>query len=701
MNSRLLGAGLVVALLGFGGIALVAADLSRPADTLVLSGATVLPMTSDTVLRNRTLVIAEGVVVDIYRTGSRSDPAGATVRDLSGRYVLPGLIDAHVHLHEPPESLVLFPALGVTTVVNLEGETAHLRLRDSVRAAGSFAPRIVSSGPFLERIAATPAEVRAEVRRQQAAGYDLVKIHGEMDEDAFLAALDEARAAGLPVVAHHPNNLATEVVLESGLTALAHVEELLGSSLLEEPVGLSVDSADAIGRAVASSGTALITTFGFFTGMRDQATDRFYAMITRPELAYVSPERRHAWLYDGHREYITSSDLPWYDTAVDDLRRVIVSVHEAGGTVVAGTDTPLEFRVPGFSLHAELQHLRAAGLTAYDVLRAATVNAADLVERPDLGRVEAGAAADLVIVAADPRDSLEVLRRPQAVVLRGEWYERQAIEHETARLSSTYAREEVRRAAGERIIEEIAAVLDADGVDAAVAEILRLREEPDLPDVTEGQINALGYRLLANDDPEAAIDVFRLNVELHPNSANTHDSLGEAYVAADRVEAAEGSYRRALELDPTMDSARRALRRIAGRADVARSRGGWVDRIATPQYFAVLVRDLDAAVRWYQDVLGLEEWIGSEAEDGRWRIVNLRSESLIVELIRHDEARTVERAYGFMKVGFHVPDIDAVADRVERVTGERPRVSEFPRFGLRVLQLRDPDGNIIQLHAWL
>ncbi|MFW6084517.1 MAG: amidohydrolase family protein [Gemmatimonadota bacterium] len=570
MNSRLLAAGLLVAFLGLGGIALVAAGSPRPGDTLVLTGATILPMTSDTVLRDRTLVIGDGVVADIYRTGSRSDPAGATVRDLSGRYVLPGLIDAHVHLREPPESLVLFPAVGVTTVVNLEGEPAHLRLRDSVRAAGSLAPRIVSSGPYLERIAATPAEARAEVRRQRDAGYDLVKIHGEMEEDAFLAALDEARAAGLPVVAHRPDNLPTDVVLESGLTALAHVEELLGSSLLEEPVGLSADSADSIGRAVASSGTALITTFGFFAGMRDQATDRFYAMITRPELAYVSPDRRHAWLYDGHREYIPSSDLPWYETAVDDLRRVILSVHDAGGTVVAGTDTPLEFTVPGFSLHEELRQLRAAGLTAYDVLRAATVNAADLVERPDLGRVEVGAAADLVIVDADPRDSLAVLRRPHAVVVRGEWHGRRAIERETARLAATYAREEVRRAAGERVIEEITAVLDAEGVEAAVAEIRRLREEPHLPDVTEGQINTLGYRLLADDDPEAAIEVFRLNVELHPNSANAHDSLGEAYLGAGRPEAAERSYRRALELDPTMDSARRALRRIEGRADLER-----------------------------------------------------------------------------------------------------------------------------------
>lgn len=542
----------------------VAGSLNR--DTLVLTHAAVLPMTRDTLLSDQTLVISGGVIVDVHPTGSRSVPSGASVRSLAGRYVLPGLIDAHVHLKEPEESLVLFPANGVTTVVNLEGEPDHLRLRDSIADAGSFAPRIFSSGPYLEGVAATAAEARAEVQRQRAASYDLIKIHGAMEEAAFRAAVEAARAAGLPVVAHHPNNLPTEVVLGGSLTALAHVEELLGSSLLEEPVDLSTDSLEAIGRTVAQSGTALITTFGFFKGMRDQATDAFYGMIARPELAYVSPDRRRAWLYDGHRAYIPPSELPWYDSAVDVLRRVIAAVHVAGGTVVAGTDTPLEFTIPGFSLHEELGHLRSAGLTPYAALRSATVDAANLLGRRDLGRIETGASADLVVVDADPRLSPEALRRPAAVVVRGTWYGADAIDRELTRLAALHARDEVRRAAGERTVSAILALLERDGVDAAVEEILRLRDDPELPDVTERQINALGYRLLRDDEHlEAAIAIFRLNVELHPGSANVHDSLGEAYLVANRLELAERSYRRALELDPRLDSARNALRRVAGR----------------------------------------------------------------------------------------------------------------------------------------
>ena len=82
----------------------------------------------------------------------------------------------------------------------------------------------------------------------------------------------------------------------------------------------------------------------------------------------------------------------------------------------------------------------------------------------------------------------------------------------------------------------------------------------------------------------------------------------------------------------------------------------------------------------------------------RWqKIENLRNEQLFVELIRDDRAQEVDRALGFRKVGFYVPDVEVVANRAERATGERPRVVEFEEFGQRILQIRDPDGNIIQL----
>lgn len=125
----------------------------------------------------------------------------------------------------------------------------------------------------------------------------------------------------------------------------------------------------------------------------------------------------------------------------------------------------------------------------------------------------------------------------------------------------------------------------------------------------------------------------------------------------------------------------------------------WVAEIEAPQYFAVLVKDVDRSVDWYRSVFGLHAIGGEEAEDRSFRIENLRNDQLLVEIIRDDRAQEVERALGFRKVGFQVPDVETIADRVARATGARPGVLDFARFGLRIIQIRDPDGNIIQLSS--
>ena len=127
----------------------------------------------------------------------------------------------------------------------------------------------------------------------------------------------------------------------------------------------------------------------------------------------------------------------------------------------------------------------------------------------------------------------------------------------------------------------------------------------------------------------------------------------------------------------------------------------WVDAIQMPQYFALYVKDVDRSVAWYCSAFGLARLDGSAADDGSWRIENLGNEQLNVEIIRDGRAQEVDRALGFRKVGFYVRDVEEVAASIERATGERPRVVDFEQLGQRILQLRDPDGNIIQLFSSL
>lgn len=125
----------------------------------------------------------------------------------------------------------------------------------------------------------------------------------------------------------------------------------------------------------------------------------------------------------------------------------------------------------------------------------------------------------------------------------------------------------------------------------------------------------------------------------------------------------------------------------------------WVTGSGNPYFVAVLVENVDRSAAWYGSVFGLEAMGGSRAEDDSWRIENLGNEFFQVEIFRDARAKKTDRPLGFRKVGFLVPDVDQIADRVAQATGDRPRVVDDTRFGQRILQLKDPDGNTIQLFS--
>ncbi|MEM7245574.1 MAG: VOC family protein [Acidobacteriota bacterium] len=125
----------------------------------------------------------------------------------------------------------------------------------------------------------------------------------------------------------------------------------------------------------------------------------------------------------------------------------------------------------------------------------------------------------------------------------------------------------------------------------------------------------------------------------------------------------------------------------------------WVRDPRPPQYFAVSTGDVDRSVAWYRQVLDLRILDDTGAENERFRIVNLKGDGLLLEILRHPRHESRGGGRGFFKVGFAVKDVERVADRVERATGERPDVVNDEARGNFILQLKDPDGNTLQLFS--
>jgi predicted enzyme related to lactoylglutathione lyase len=135
---------------------------------------------------------------------------------------------------------------------------------------------------------------------------------------------------------------------------------------------------------------------------------------------------------------------------------------------------------------------------------------------------------------------------------------------------------------------------------------------------------------------------------------------------------------------------------------VASSGEAWIRSPQAPTYFAVDVADVDVAVEWYTRAFGVSLVDDNTADDGRWRIANLASASVAIEIIYDRRSSALDdgaRVHGLRKLGVAVPDVRVIADRVESDTGDLPEVIEFEEHSIRLIQLRDPEGNVIQLHS--
>lgn len=224
---------------------LLALSTAAGAQTLVVENVHVLPMDSEAVLHDQAVVIEDGRILSVQAMDGYRPLPDAERIDGGGGYLLPGLVDSHVHLEEYLDArpgfgdAPVFLRHGITSVFNLRGFPEHLAVRRQIESGELLAPTLYTSGEFVnEPRVRTPAEAAAEVRAQAEAGYDMVKFRQVVDHDVgvltttgvdldtFRAVHAAAREHGLPVIGHSPHELGLQAVLESG-HSLAHVGELV------------------------------------------------------------------------------------------------------------------------------------------------------------------------------------------------------------------------------------------------------------------------------------------------------------------------------------------------------------------------------------------------------------------------------------------------------------------------------------------
>jgi hypothetical protein len=414
---------------------------------IAIVNVNVLPMDAERLLAEQTVLVRDGMITHVGPAARVAIPAGARRIDGAGKYLIPGLADVHVHLHANPEPeqralLKLFVASGVTTVLNLRGTPQILELRAAVAADRILGPRTYTAGPYVnEPFVTTPDEVERAVVEQRRAGYDFVKLHGDVSREAYARLNAVARREGIRVLGHAPRNLGLAPMFEERQYALAHAEEFLYDRQNRSTDASLPHVAARIPEFARATAEARIWVMPNLTAYKAIArmVHDLGAVLARPEMRYLPGTVRTGW-GPATNPYTNRIDRSRYAPMMARYRLLEEMVREfraRGVRLLVGTDAMNTGVVPGFSTHDELADLVAAGLTPYEALRAATANAAEFLgERGRRGTVAVGQHADLVLLEADPLTAIGNSRRIAGVMLRGRWFSRADLDAMLQEISS-------------------------------------------------------------------------------------------------------------------------------------------------------------------------------------------------------------------------------------------------------------------------
>jgi hypothetical protein len=341
-------------------------------------------------------------------------------------------------------------ANGVTTVRFMIGTPELLELRTRSAKGEIVAPTIFVASPHLTGreqgnnfVVTTPEEARAAVRKSKAAGYDFIKITTFIKAEVYEAAVDEAAKQKIPVVGHADSRF---VGVERAWKARQQIEHLDGymELLLRDDAPMKGSVSDIyvynpdnwksfdyideskipeIARKTVASNPFVNPTQHFMKNTFGLARSE-ESIRTQPDFRFYPPKIQQQWLefYKKNR-FLNTISLEQRARWVDLRNKLIKAIHDAGGKIMAGSDTPEFLFLYGFSQHRELKALADAGLSNYAVLAAGTRNAHEFLGTIDkVGTIEKGRRADLILLNANPLENITVTENRTGVMLKGKWY---------------------------------------------------------------------------------------------------------------------------------------------------------------------------------------------------------------------------------------------------------------------------------------
>jgi hypothetical protein len=434
---------------------------------IYITHVTVVDTKTGKEVREQTVVITSGRISKVGGSRSIKARANARVVDGVGRYLIPGLWDMHVHAVFPERLDSMFPMFVANGVLGIRdmGTSMPLseigQLRKDTGSGVRLGPLIVAAGPILDGLPkprrpnflaiTTAAEGREAVDKLSASGADLIKVYSFLSRDTFLAIAAEASKQKIPFGGHVPFSVSALEASDAGQKSMEHLygvvlscsarEDELRSELLKggvnlpgsERVRLEMDEATAsydrrkatkVFERLAKNKTWQVPTLDVVVPYAYSFDAR---MTTDPRLKYIPVSVQQRW----SEEAKSSTDGAIKAKTFEQRSQIVGAMQRAGVPILAGTDAAWyqPYTYAGFSLHDELGLLVGAGLTPAQAIQSATIGPARFLSMDkDLGSIEKGKLADLVLLSADPLQNIANTQKIEAVIVNGRFLDRKELD---------------------------------------------------------------------------------------------------------------------------------------------------------------------------------------------------------------------------------------------------------------------------------
>ena len=441
----------------------------RPAigqGALAFTHVTVIDATGASAKPDMSVVISGGRIVEMGRTGRVRLPKGALVVNASGKFLIPGLWDMHVHEWNKEVFFPLFIANGVTGVRDMFSPLPPIKQwRAEIAVGTTIGPHIVAAGiivdgphPFCApcTIAVGNAdEGRKAVLKVKEMGADFVKVYSMLPRDAYFAIADEAKRQNMVFAGHVPEFVSAAEASDAGQKSIEHLTGVIVACSAKEEALRKENEARLRAEGIRRD-TATLEQVAALDSFDEKRASALFARFVKngtwmcPTLSVLRAvalsgeadfrnDPRMKYVPDFLKKQFWEGAYGWKEQTAEDFARakrvfqkqleVVGMMRRAGVRFIAGTDTANPYIFPGFSLHEELALLVQAGFTPMQALQSATRDAAQYLDRLDsLGTIEKGKIADLVLLDADPLAEIGNTRKINAVVLGGKLISKQELD---------------------------------------------------------------------------------------------------------------------------------------------------------------------------------------------------------------------------------------------------------------------------------